>query len=128
MCGVHSHAGTPPVQPVGGIGHFNGSMTRLSRVSAADLETVRRALTAAVDGPFFPEWEFPILLPLDRDGVKDLLQRWPKAIEDPVTAALTLSVLNGLCGYPHHHEDLLFRWTGRTKSELRELLTVIRQS
>ena len=74
-------------------------------MSLADLDererdVVRRCLQAAVDGPFFPEWEFGTIFGLERDEVRRVLMSWPSLDEtdDIVVRAINNSSNNHL-GY-----------------------------
>ena len=74
---------------------------------AADIETVKRALTAAADGPFFPDWEFETLIGADRAAVRAAAAAWPALGDDPDAAATVVNALGNLAGYPHGHDDEL---------------------
>jgi hypothetical protein len=43
----------------------------LDALDIAEKDTVRRALLAAADGPFFPDWEFETLFGVSRDQVRE---------------------------------------------------------
>jgi len=107
--------------------------TQLDRLSSEDVEVVRECLTAAVRGPFFPDWEFQTLFGLERDGVAAVLERWPdpECPEDQDVAVT--NALNYLLHYPHKHWELwsdfisaapreivpvLARWTGETELDV----------
>ncbi|HKI00051.1 MAG TPA: hypothetical protein VJ999_13165 [Candidatus Sulfotelmatobacter sp.] len=69
---------------------------------------VRECLEAAVNGPFFPEWEFSIIFGLTREEVRQVLASWPNLNEgdESVVRAINNS-FNNLLGYPtRHKEDL----------------------
>ena len=73
--------------------------------ASADIETLRSAMTAAVDGQFFPDWEFPILMGMDRDTMRRVLLAWPRQTTDDATyVAAALNAVNNLLGYPHGRE------------------------
>jgi hypothetical protein len=62
---------------------------------------VRECLRAAVDGPFFPEWEFATLFGLSRDEVRRVLLSWPELNEGDESVVLAINgTLNNLLGYP----------------------------
>lgn len=67
---------------------------------------MHRALRAAVEGPFFPEWEFDTLFGLYRSEVRAIYEAWPSPAcnSDQLLAAMTWSLIN-LLHYPHKHED-----------------------
>lgn len=76
------------------------------KMSLADLdeqerEVVRRCLQAAVDGPFFPEWEFGTIFGLRRDEVRRVLVSWPSLDEsDEIVVRAINNSFNNLLGYP----------------------------
>lgn len=41
----------------------------LNGLTAEERDIVRRSLTAAVEGPYFPDWEFQTLFGVTRAGV-----------------------------------------------------------
>jgi hypothetical protein len=72
----------------------------LADVHPAELDVVKKCLRAALDGPFFPDSEFPALLGQERAGLRKVLQSWPELNEadDTVTIAVNKS-FNDLLGY-----------------------------
>ena len=73
----------------------------LANLEARERELVRRCLQAAVEGPFFPDWEFHALFGLERNEVKEVLESWPKL--DDSTEIVQLAINNSfanLLGYP----------------------------
>ena len=60
---------------------------------------------ATVQGPFFPDWEFPTLFGLERDEVAEVLSRWPD-VDDAreIDRVAINNSLNNLLGYPHKCE------------------------
>jgi len=113
--------------------------TQLDRLSPEDVEVVRQCLTAAVRGPFFPDWDFHILFGLERDDVAAVLERWPdpKCPEDQDVAVT--NALNHLVHYPHGQWEVwndfisvgpreivrvLAQWTGKTELEVSPVLQV----
>ena len=76
-----------------------------------DLDTnekqiVRACLCAAVEGPFFPDWEFHALFGLEREELKSIFESWPDLDEhdERVVLAINNSFCN-LLGYPHGLHD-----------------------
>jgi len=92
-------------------------------LSNAELENVHKSLRAAVDGPFFPDWEFHTLFGLEREDVRSIVERWPNVdfYNHDVLLAVNNS-LNNLSGYPHRKEEVLERLTDSTSDELHQLL------
>lgn len=77
-------------------------------LSLAEVETVRRALKATVEGSFFPDWEFETLIGVDRDTVRRVYQAWPQqTVDQDEFSCAVVGSLNNLIGYPHQKEDEL---------------------
>ncbi|MBJ6761897.1 hypothetical protein JGU66_14075 [Myxococcaceae bacterium JPH2] len=66
-----------------------------------DEKVIGECLRAAVEGPFFPEWEFQTLLGLSRAEVAAELATWP-ATGSPEDQDLAVNnALNNHLTYPH---------------------------
>src|SRR5262245_57384669 len=83
-------------------------------MSLADLDqqerdVVRQCLHAAVEGPFFPEWEFGTIFGLERDDVRRVLMSWPDLDEadESVVRAINNS-FNNLLGYPTKNKQTIW--------------------
>ncbi|HWH57194.1 MAG TPA: hypothetical protein VN682_06160 [Terriglobales bacterium] len=68
-------------------------------------DVIRQCLNAAVEGPFFPDWEFGTLFGLERNEVRRILQSWPEIDEnDHVVVVAINNSFNNLLGYPLSNE------------------------
>ena len=103
----------------------------LANLDERERAVVRECLRAAVEGPFFPEWEFSIIFGLERDDVRRVLSAWPELDEtdESVVRAINNS-FNNLFGYPTRNKKDLWpkfisvsglelarifdKWKGRT--------------
>ena len=86
-------------------------------LTSQDRAVIAKCLAAAVEGPFFPDWEFETLIGASRAEVLR------GATADPPTMAhIAISVINNLLGYPHGREDTLEALTGSSRAELELLL------
>lgn len=87
-------------------------------------EVVRRCLVAAVDGPYFPDWEFETLFGVTRVEVRQMVRAWPNVDESGqlVQVAINNAFVN-LLGYPHHETQRLERETGVTEGTLDDVYT-----
>ncbi len=97
-------------------------MRRVSRPTAEslsddDVATIKRCLTAVVDGPCFPDWEFEALFGLTRPELCDVLGAWPKLPDqtppeydspEQYQRVAVGSALNNLLGYPYGVSDDTF--------------------
>jgi len=77
----------------------------LSNLDQSEREIVRQCLSATVNGPFFPEWEFHTLFGMERDEVESILESWPDLNEANVAVQLAINnSLGNLIGFPHGRE------------------------
>jgi hypothetical protein len=66
---------------------------------------VYRCVAAAVDGPFFPDWEFETLFGLARGEARSVATAWPDIDESTEAVSLTINnAFANLLGYPHHED------------------------
>jgi hypothetical protein len=71
-----------------------------------DQRIITEALKAAVEGPFFPEWEFTTLFGLERAEVAEIARAWPRVDDSDTRVDLAVNnALGNLAGYPHGHEE-----------------------
>jgi hypothetical protein len=93
-------------------------------MSVADLDSrernvIRDCLRAAVEGPFFPDWEFSTLFGLSRTEVREVLESWPNLDEANESVVLAINnSLNNLLGYPHALENKWSEFIPVTEQEL----------
>lgn len=73
-------------------------------LSDDEMSIVDQCLRAAIDGPFFPEWEFETLMGVTREELKELAANWRAHKSREQTSDAVTSVLNNLVGYPHGEE------------------------
>jgi hypothetical protein len=78
-------------------------------LNAAELDVVKECLRAALDGPFFPNWELHALFGLERAEVRTVLQSWPELNQADDTVAIAINnAFNNLLGYPVANEKELW--------------------
>jgi hypothetical protein len=73
------------------------------KLDEKDSSVIRACLHAVVDGPFFPDWEFPSLFPFSRQRFAEISARFPE-LDVEVCVAIN-SAFNNLLRYPHGHRD-----------------------
>src|SRR5215472_14498052 len=96
----------------------------LDHLSDADKALVGQVLRAAVDGPFFPEWEFHTLFGLTRGEVRAIADTWPSVDRTgPDVAHGVNNSLNNLLGYPHGQDGVWSQWISVGRSQIAELLS-----
>ncbi|GHG74843.1 hypothetical protein [Comamonas sp. JC664] len=66
-----------------------------------DEQLIGECFRAAVEGPFFPDWEFHVLFGLTRPEVAAILATWPESKDSADARHAVNSTLNNLLGYPH---------------------------
>ena len=77
-------------------------------LSSAEIDTVRDALRATVEGTFFPDWEFQTLIGVDRATVKEVHAAWPRRTVDQADfSCAVINSMNNLVGYPHGSDNEL---------------------
>ena len=84
---------------------------------------VRDCLTAAVRGPFFPDWEFHTLIGLERAEVERGLASWPDASNSDDQDLAVSNVLNNLLGYPDREWDAWQTYISVQPAEVATVLT-----
>jgi hypothetical protein len=94
----------------------------IERLSPSDIQVVRECLSAAVHGPFIPDWEFRTLIGLTSDEVDAVLAAWPAATEGEAQDIAVNNVLNNLLGYPH---GLWAQWSDYVSVEPAEVASVL---
>ena len=78
----------------------------LANLDEREREVLRECLRAAVEGPFFPEWEFETIFGLKREEVRQVLLSWPQVDESNESTVRAINnSLNNLLGYPTRHKD-----------------------
>jgi hypothetical protein len=94
----------------------------LSNLSTEEMVLARRCLSAAADGPFFPEFEFAAIFGCEREEVRDILKSWPNV--DDSDALVSMAINNmfvNLLGYPHGMEPQLLAMAGAPMKEIEAL-------
>lgn len=88
-----------------------------------DQRTIRDCLRAAVDGPFFPDWEFQTLIGLERDDVAAVVAEWPESSRPDNQALAVNNVLTNLLSYAHGtSRETWHRFIGAAPREVAEVL------
>jgi hypothetical protein len=76
----------------------------LEALSNDERDIVRRAMIAAADGEFFPEWEFHTLFGVTRIELRDAIARFP-ALDGEADFCSVNNSLLWLVAYPHKRDD-----------------------
>ena len=70
-------------------------------MTAHDVQIIRQCLRAAVDGPFFPDWEFSTLIGAEREEIAALVSAPVEELGATERRWMISNVLLNLTGYPH---------------------------
>lgn len=97
-------------------------MGAIGSMSDRDLQTIKECLNAAVDGPFFPDWEFHTLMGFSREEVSAIAQAWPHTDNPGEQDDAVNNVLNMLLGYPHRHWSRWPEYSSATPQDIARLL------
>ncbi|MGH8890205.1 MAG: hypothetical protein ACRDV3_10705 [Acidothermaceae bacterium] len=87
----------------------------------------RETLCAAVDGPFFPDWEFTTLFGSERDEVREVLADWPHTDDPGRQFSAVNNAMNNLLGYPHGRDNEWSDYLSVDRDQLAEILWRIRE-
>ena len=76
-------------------------------LSLEEQSTIYECVKAAVNGPFFPDWEFHSLFGLSRKEMAEIVKLWSSINLDSQDAQLAINgALNNLTGYPHPYFEV----------------------
>ena len=94
----------------------------IENLSNEEVDLIRRCLDAAVNGPFFPDWEFHSLIGVTRDEVRQVLRSWPKTEDPTFQRTVVVNALNNLLGYPHGMSDAWVQWVRSPRERVSRLM------
>jgi hypothetical protein len=97
-------------------------MLNLDALSSDEIALIGKCLSAAANGPFFPDEEFGTIFGLTRDEVRNAALFWP-AVPSREAERAVVGSLNNLSGYPHAEDGALLAMTSSTRSKIRDVLT-----
>ncbi|QLE74706.1 hypothetical protein FGW37_26750 [Streptomyces rectiverticillatus] len=97
-------------------------MNAVERVTDQDLQIIKECLDAAVNGPFFPDWEFHTLMGFTRDEIGAIAASWPSFSDSDTQDDAVNNVLNMLLGYPHGYES---RWHDYSNATLEQIVQTL---
>ena len=101
----------------------------LNGLTPDERELVRRSLVVAIEGPYFPDWEFQTLFGVTRAEVAEVVRKWPAVDETRDVARLAIdNALANLLGYPHGRTAQLKSELGVTTERLEQVFTKWRSS
>ena len=87
------------------------------------LRITKACLRAAVEGPFFPDWEFQTLVGVDRDTVGIVMEAWPvRTVEPERFVCAVMNSLTMLLLYPHGDQEARDHHVSVEVDEVRQAL------
>jgi hypothetical protein len=90
------------------------------------LKVAKDCLRAAIEGPFFQDWEFQTLVGVDRAMVKVVYDAWPEqTVGQDDFASAVIGTMNNLLGYPHGRSDAWTEYISASPAQVREALDKI---
>lgn len=92
-------------------------------LSFKQIEILRRAMFAAADGSFFPDWEFETLMGGSREEVRRVAREWQQEEGESKRRDIAVNVLNNFLGYPHRKD--VESAVGSSVIELHEMLFLL---
>lgn len=87
-------------------------------LSQRESEVVRAVLSATVHGPFFPDWEFPTLMGVEREEMRAVLDAWPDFVDADDNRRAINNAFVSLLGYPHDEWDTWATFSDADQSEV----------
>ena len=84
-----------------------------------DEKLIGECLRAAVEGPFFPDWEFTVLFGFTRAEVAAILATWPACEDRSAQQAAVNGTLNNLLGYPIKKRALWPQYISASPEEIQ---------
>lgn len=91
------------------------------------LRITKECLRAAVEGPFFPNWEFRTLMGVDRETVRVVMEAWPaRTVASEEFACAVVNSLTWLVLYPHGQTEAWGRYISVGPEGVRRALDRLR--
>ena len=92
-----------------------------SGLTADDISIIGGCLRAAVEGPFFPDWEFSTLFGMERREVATVWSSWPQTEDAADQWRAVSGSMNNLLGYPHGRDDAWHEYIPASRDEVEAL-------
>ena len=97
---------------------------RIADLGSEDAELLREAFNAAVEGPFFPDWEFEAIMGFERTDLRRLIEEWPAVSDSELFDMAAINVLNNFLGYPHRKWE---QWSEYSRADPKRLADLLRR-
>ena len=95
---------------------------RIPGLQESDVDVIRACLRATTEGPFFPDYEFAMLLGFTREEFRKVAADFPESLSRDVMRAVG-GAFNNLIRYPHRHHDdeVWYQWIPISRDDLPAL-------
>lgn len=90
----------------------------LERLKQSDKDVVYQCLLAALNGPFFPDWEFHTLFGVEREVLAEIIEIWPRIDRSEDTNLAITNSMGNLIGYPHGKEKEWGKYVSASPDEV----------
>jgi hypothetical protein len=88
------------------------------RLSPGQQGVVGLCLTAIIEGPYVPDWEFQTIMGVAREETAAVASAWPDPTRAPFTFIAVSNTLTNLLGYPHKRWPELSEFIGADSRQL----------
>lgn len=97
----------------------------LAQLTDEERAIVLECLECVASGKIIPDWEFSIVMGIQRGELLDVVDRWPDVDDSDDTVSLAINnSLNNLLGYPHAYHS---RWDDVLSVPKSEVARVFRK-
>ncbi|WP_280685539.1 hypothetical protein [Kitasatospora sp. MAA19] len=86
-----------------------------------ELRIIKECLDAAVNGPFFEDWEFHTLMGFTREEIAAVEASWPSPPTLDLEDDAVNNVLGNLLGYPHGVESRWHKYLTPTREQVAQV-------
>ena len=92
-----------------------------------DKLSIKKSLSALINGPYIDDDEFEGLIQINREQVKELMNRWPNIPDNDLKSwrTIKLCILN-LLDYPHGEDEKLYNYLNISEEQLEQLLNKVK--
>lgn len=97
--------------------------TNFAKLTPEEQHVIYQCLRAAIEGPFFPDWELPALCGLSKKEVERLIALWPDVNHaQTATQAAINNSINTLLRYPHKKFDVWHEYISVDPTQLAVII------
>jgi hypothetical protein len=95
-------------------------------LNQADQRLVDKCLWAAIDGPYFPDDMFRILMGMERADLEVIAKSWPHVdLDETQERVAIIAAIGNLLNYPHGEEEALDGLLLKNADGIRRVLALM---